>query len=183
MASLGHGGQGGFPTMIFSGIVPPRGRPSKGGGVHHNGKLRSWNSLSLNIMRVARLRASPRHGGAGGFPTMIFSGIVPPRGRPSKGGGVHRDGKLRSWNSLILNVMRVTCLRASPRHGGTGGFPTMIFSGIVPPRGRPSGGGGVHHKRRRELQGPFNSDQRLVHTGSPVRGESHENPGKRELNP
>jgi len=41
--------------------------------------------------------------------------------------------------------MKVTRLRASPMHGGSGRF-ISDFLVIDPPRGRPSGGGGVHHK-------------------------------------
>jgi hypothetical protein len=42
--------------------------------------------------------------------------------------------------------MRVTRLRASPRHGGSGSL--FRFLVIEPPWGRPfRGGGGVHHKQ------------------------------------
>ncbi len=45
--------------------------------------------------------------------------------------------------------MRITRLRASPRHGGSAKFFFRFFGNlpiivIDPPRGRPFGGGGVH---------------------------------------
>jgi hypothetical protein len=40
-------------------------------------------------------------------------------------------------------------LRASPRHGGTGRL--IVFLVPDPPRGRPFGGGGVHHNFRVEI--------------------------------
>ncbi len=45
------------------------------------------------------------------------------------------------------NSMRAPRLRASPRHGGAGiGIFAINDFDIDPPRGRPFGGGGVHHK-------------------------------------
>src|SRR4030043_100977 len=42
----------------------------------------------------------------------------------------------------IKNFYEVSRLRASPRHGGAMRFRDFVTD---PPRGRPSGGGGVHH--------------------------------------
>jgi len=44
---------------------------------------------------------------------------------------------------MSLNMMD-SRLRASPRHGGTGGLLSIFFV-TDPPRGRPVGGGGTHH--------------------------------------
>ncbi len=43
----------------------------------------------------------------------------------------------------------VTRLRASPRHGETWPVPG-VFLVTNPPRGRPFGGGGVHHNLYKE---------------------------------
>jgi len=45
------------------------------------------------ITRVARLRASPKHGGIKRF--IVILRIDPPRGRPFGGGGIHPKGKFR----------------------------------------------------------------------------------------
>jgi len=43
-----------------------------------------------------------------------------------------------------LDFMRVPRFRASPRHGGAERFKYLVVTD--PPRGRPFGGGDVHHK-------------------------------------
>jgi len=43
----------------------------------------------------------------------------------------------------------VPCLRASPRHGRARRF--QYISVIDPPRGRPIGGGGVHHNCKQNI--------------------------------
>jgi len=109
--------------------------------------------ISIVIMMVPRLRASPRHGGAVMFLELLCS--YPPRGRPFGGGGVHpsrRDPALYwclFFHETLFNFMRITRFRASPGHGRTGRFPGFSVNDVVtdPPRGRPVGGGGVYPAR------------------------------------
>jgi hypothetical protein len=122
------------------------------GGIH---ELNTWSYLNPDVKlfvhngfpenngfgRVTRLRGSPGHGGAGrGY--RIFSGINPPRGRPTgaaalilvvnRGGGIHElntrsflnpDVKLFVHNGFLpenIGFGRVTRIRGSPGHGGVG---------------------------------------------------------------
>jgi len=65
------------------------------GGRNIGGSVESQNfsSESVNFTRIARLRASPRHGGAWRF--KFFLVTDPPRGRPFGGGGVHYKWNVR----------------------------------------------------------------------------------------
>jgi len=77
--------------------------------------------MSQEFTMVARLRASPRHGGAmksfGGDEILPVLVTDPPRGRPFGGGGVHHNGEWRDMNPHF-ECMMVARLRTSPRHGG-----------------------------------------------------------------
>jgi hypothetical protein len=60
--------------------------------------------ISKELMMAPRLRASPRHGGAGGI-SKLFLVIDPPRGRPVGGGGVDRIRGVRV-DKIIIGLIR-----------------------------------------------------------------------------
>ena len=103
---------------------------------------------NIGFGRVTRLRAPPGHGGAGRC-YRIFSGIDPPRGRPTgaaalillekREGGIYNILKTFSNDLTGKSIVfrKVTRLRASPRYGGAGGFRSSFVTS--PPRGYPTG--------------------------------------------
>ncbi|PKL58585.1 MAG: hypothetical protein CVV34_01600 [Methanomicrobiales archaeon HGW-Methanomicrobiales-5] len=64
----------------------------------------------------------------------------------------------------IHNIAMIPSLRASPRHGRARKF--QYISVIDPPRGRPIGGGGVHHNYTKII---FKSDlKNQIFMGNPL---------------
>ncbi len=80
------------------------------------------------VMIITRLRASPRHGGAGSF-LVIFQSFITPRGRPFGGGGVHPKKELNVV--FFFNIMIFTFLRANS--GIRSLFQSLKFIGLSDP--------------------------------------------------
>jgi hypothetical protein len=113
---------------------------------------------NIGFARVTRLRASPRHGGAGRC-YRIFSGIDPPRGRPTGAAALilkeNREGgfqllnktsrrnpdanssfKTVSFENILSGVSTPQALSGTRRGTpGPGDFPELLVTN--PPRGFP----------------------------------------------
>jgi len=108
-------------------------------------------------MMVPRLRASPRHGGAGGF-IGIFSVkdfvLIRRGGVPSGAAAFILHGEIQLSYDGCFSMKLISFYEDSTsqglsevRWGGEDSRDFFSVNDVVndPPRGRPVGGGGVHH--------------------------------------